>query len=101
MVRFINSGNCLKLLQFSGPIEANMPMQSVRLFDTQLVANLRFIYGSKFSKYFRTLEIECRSHHENEFIVLMDSQNVFGHFPLDSHKVALSVQYIIAQFLFL
>ena len=25
MVRFINSGNCLKLLQLSGPIEANLP----------------------------------------------------------------------------
>lgn len=34
------------------------PMQSARLFDNQLVTNLWFKYGSKFSKFFRTLEIE-------------------------------------------
>jgi len=34
------------------------PMQPVRLFDNQLVTNLWFIYVSKFSIFFRTLEIE-------------------------------------------
>lgn len=38
--------------------EFYLPMQSVRLFDNQLVTNLWFKYGSNFSKFFRTLEIE-------------------------------------------
>ncbi len=38
--------------------EGYFPMQSVRLFDNQLVANLWFTYGSNIPKFSRTLEIE-------------------------------------------